>query len=113
MSEWVARPLNIQEVHGLGPGLARVDSEDPLCTSDIECRQWCIHPGFKTHGQSQLKSETENTSGSTNGDIVTTLFFKCCCDVPLEFLSHQQTSVLLLAKTEKGKVFKRYHQKDE
>ena len=43
----------------------RVDSEDPLCTSDIKRRLWCIHLGFKTHGQSQLKSETESTSGYT------------------------------------------------
>ena len=47
------------------PAQSRVDSEDPLGTSDIECRRWCIHPGFKTHGQSQPKSETESTCGST------------------------------------------------
>ena len=28
-------------------------------------RWWCIHPGFKTQVQSQPKSETESTSGST------------------------------------------------
>ena len=31
----------------------------------VELRQWCIHPGFKTHGQSQPKSKTQNTSGFT------------------------------------------------
>ena len=45
------------EVHGSGPSLGK----DPLCTSDIEHRRWCIHPGFKTHGWSQPKSETEST----------------------------------------------------
>ena len=36
-----------------------------------QARVECIRPGFKTHGQSQPKSETESTSGSTKGDFVT------------------------------------------
>ena len=39
--------------------------KDPLHASDIEHRQWCIHPGCKAHGQSQPKSKTEGTNGST------------------------------------------------
>ena len=31
---------------------------------DTECRRWCIHPGFKTHGRSQPKSETQSIRGS-------------------------------------------------
>ena len=65
MAEWIALPLDMREVDGSGPGLARVDSKDPLHPSDQECRQWYSHPGFTTHGQSQLKSEIEGTSGST------------------------------------------------
>ena len=30
-----------------------------------ECRQWRIHPGFKTHEWSQLRSKTKSISGST------------------------------------------------
>ena len=52
VAEWMARQLDLREVPSSGPG-------------NIECRPWCIHPGFKIHGQSQPKSETENTSGST------------------------------------------------
>ena len=47
------------------PGKIRVDSEYTLCANDRESRQWCIHPGFKTHGWSQLKCKTESTSGFT------------------------------------------------
>ena len=59
MAKWIACELNIWEVHGLRPGLAWVDSKDPLHTSDIKHSQWCIHPGFKTHGQNQPKCKTE------------------------------------------------------
>ena len=38
----------------------------------VEYRQYYIHPGFKIHGQSQLKSETESTSVSQYDDIITT-----------------------------------------
>ena len=54
-----------RHVRGSYPGLARVDSEDPLDASDIKHRWWCIHPGFKTHEQGSLKSGTESNSGST------------------------------------------------
>ena len=32
--------------------------------------------GFKTHGQSQPKSKTENTSGSKSGDLSPKIFLK-------------------------------------
>ena len=41
----------------------RVDPEDISHASNRDHRWWCIHPDFKTHGQSQLKSETESTNG--------------------------------------------------
>ena len=62
VAEWIAHPLHMREVRGSDPDLARVDSEDPLYNH--EHRRWCIHPGFKTSGHSQPKSETESASGS-------------------------------------------------
>ena len=37
----------------------------------VERRRWCMHPGFKTHGQSQPKPKTESASGSTKWWLVT------------------------------------------
>ena len=64
-SKWTAHPLDIRDVHGSDPSLDTVNSGDPLHASNIDWRRWCIHPGFKTHGWSQPKSETESTGGST------------------------------------------------
>ena len=36
MVKWIGRLLDVQEVHGSGPGSARVAREDPLCTTDIK-----------------------------------------------------------------------------
>ena len=52
-----------------------VDSEDHYEQVRAECRQQWIHPGFETHGQSQPKSKTESTSGSTKWWLVTATFF--------------------------------------
>ena len=41
-----------------------------------ECRRWWIHPSFETHGQSQPKSETKSTSGSTKWWLVIGKFLK-------------------------------------
>ena len=52
----------------LGAGMAwefRVDSEDHYTQARAECGRLWIHPGFETHGQSQPKSETKSTSGSS------------------------------------------------
>ena len=76
VAEWTARPLDMREVLGLGTSPARVDSKDALCTSNIERRWWCIHPGLKTHAQSQLKAKTESTSGSTKWWQCTKSFVK-------------------------------------
>ena len=70
MAKWMECPLDIQEVHGLSPNLARVGSEDPLCVSDIEGSTSMLTS--KTHGWSQLNSKTESTSGSTKLWLVTT-----------------------------------------
>ena len=50
VAKWMAHPLNMPEVCGSSPGLARVDSEDPLYAGDIKHRRWCIYPGLKTQG---------------------------------------------------------------
>ena len=52
----------------------RVDFEDHYVQARVEHRLWCINPGFKTHGQSQPKSKTENTSGSTK-TVIGNFFF--------------------------------------
>ena len=44
----------MQNVAGLYPDLAWIDSDDHYTEATEEHRQ-CIHPGFKTHGQSQPK----------------------------------------------------------
>ena len=59
-------------VAGSFPSLAtRVDSEDHYTVS---LREKSVDSGassltFKTHGQSQTKPKTENTSGSKSGDF--------------------------------------------
>ena len=65
---WVVTPVVASLYQGikLGPGLGlEIQSWlwGSLCAS--KSRQWWIHLGFKTHGQSQPKSEIESTSGST------------------------------------------------
>ena len=53
------------------PGNSEVDFEDHYVQARAEFRQWWIHSGFDTHGQSQPKSETECTSGSTKWWLIT------------------------------------------
>ena len=64
MAKWIAHSHDMRGSWFV-PQSGQSLTEDPLLANDIECKWWCIHPGFKTHGQSQPKSETESTSGST------------------------------------------------
>ena len=55
-----------KEVRGSGPGLARVDSEDPLCASDNQAQEMGgVNPSRKQR----------MPVAPQNGDIVTTIFF--------------------------------------
>ena len=56
----------MREVVGWSPDLARGGSDDRYAQMRTEHKEWCIHSGYKTHGQSQPKPETEGTSGTAN-----------------------------------------------
>ena len=78
--------VGMRGVVGSFPGLAvRVDSEDHCMQPSEEGRWWCIQPGFKTHRQSQLRSKTDSTNGSTKWWLVnwfwtnSSLAFSFCC----------------------------------
>ena len=53
-----------------------VYEEDHYTQAREERGRWWIHPGFETHGQSQLKSGTESTSGSTKWWLAPQNLFK-------------------------------------
>ena len=50
--------------------------EDHYAAKIKEHRRRCLHPGFKTHGQSYLKSETEGASGPIKWTYVQENYFK-------------------------------------
>ena len=53
MAEWIAPSLHMWEVYGShGSHLAWAIQVFITC---IKRRRWCIHPGFKTYGRSQLE----------------------------------------------------------
>ena len=43
----------------------------------VELKQWCIHPGFKTYRQSQLKSKQRVPVEHKNGDLSPQKKFTC------------------------------------
>ena len=58
---WVVTPVVASPYQGVKLGQIyawkfRVNSEDHYVQARAECRQWWIHPGLETHGQSQPKS---------------------------------------------------------
>ena len=64
----VALSLGMWEVAASCPSLARVDSvslRNIMCKWGEKYSYWCIHPSFKSHGHSQLKSKTEVNSDTT------------------------------------------------
>ena len=78
VAEWIAHPIDMSEVCGLGTAW-------PVLTLRIHFAQGTSNAGdgastlaLKTYRWSKLKLETENTSGSAKWWLITAFFFKTC-----------------------------------